>query len=114
MRRFKAQLWWRFFAGHVDDGRTTEDVPDDLLGADGVVIEPIAWWPREPFEVVAVDRDGAHREAERRAQARDNTIFLDSRVKQATFDKYCERQRPGCPPELKSVAGEWQIDPAEE
>lgn len=101
---FKVQLHYTFEPGHVNG--STEDIPADLLGDDGVVML-LGVWPEVPIGIAAADERAAVVEAQRLFAEAGRRAFINTRIGETRFLELARRQRPGAPDHLTSVGEKW-------
>jgi hypothetical protein len=108
MPQFLIRRVFEFVPGTVNGA--PEAVPADLRDDKGQLIQPLAWWPAQPFAIESGEEKSALHWAERQWVREKLAVCLDNRVTQERFVELQARRRPGAPDDsYNSVRNYWAV-----
>jgi hypothetical protein len=108
MPRFQIRRVFEFIPGK--NNGVPEEIPPDLCDANGRLIQPLAWWPVQPFEIESSEESSALRWADKAWLRENQSVCLDDRIKPERFVELQDRRRPGSTdPRSTSVIGFWAV-----
>jgi hypothetical protein len=93
-----------FACGDVNG--STEEVPEQLLGKDGRIIEELARWPKDPLRVEANDERAALEHA-RWQRGREGGLWIDDQIGEVEYKKLATRPQTGTGGRSSSVHEVW-------